>query len=1438
VNKSVVDRKYVIVSGYYADERKTAPFSISKERFLDIWYENTLRYSTPQKIYLVNVSKHGPVKPYPEIDWINISENLGHVNDFVLTNDTKTLTGYTLSVLMGMLLAYNNKADFIYKEQDCLAFGSWVDELYRESRSKNKEMLLGRGHIKGYIEQSLWLCRHEFLLEFMNRYLSFNAGDYPLLPELKFAKIMEMIPDRIGFFDFGYGRIRPVQFDDKVFFIQQTTDKELSTLRTKGLIAPEKLKINFGCGSNVLSGWNNHDMDVDITKPLNYLDNQADNIFAEHVVEHLTIHDAYRFFEECCRILKPGGWLRVTLPSVSNILAKKSKEYIKFLHRNNWGGGEEDSAVKSIIFNHGHKSAWTRELLKAFLSNIGFETRDAELYTSCIPEFVGIEGHQRVIGNEFNEIESIVVEARKIVGNQVPGLDLKEVDVCNTRRRGLATFIENRNTQDAVQDVGVGSSRSSAQVSTIKRVLWVRTDSIGDNVLAVSMLPHIRKKFEHASITVLCQEHIAELYEACPFVDNVVGFNRKIANEDAGYRNEIINRLGALKPDVSLNSVFSSEPITHIFATECGAGECIAIEGDLCNISAELRQKYNQSYTKLLPSAGEHKPELARHRDFLKGLGVDVPPLEPVVWTSQEDENFAKEFFRKNNLKLENTIALFPAAQHSTKVYPFYHQILGSFDGFNIVILGGSDARPLAKKICESLHGKCHDLTGKTSIRQMASILRCCRLYIGADSAGAHIACAVGIPNIVVLGGGHFGRFVPYSPLTSVVCLPLDCYGCNWRCGYKRPHCVKDVAPQVFAEAVRQTLHKSSKNIRIFVQAASLWNPESGQPNWRMAEKFFDAGNTEIITVGGKPDRSLSNAPQNRYLVSAIVSTYNSEKYIRGCLEDLESQTIADKLEIIVINSGSEQNEESIVEEFQKKYGNIVYIKTEREGLYSAWNRAVKVASGQFLSNANTDDRHRKDAFEVMANTLLENTDIALVYGDQIVTDTPNPTFKNHHVIEWARRSEFSKERLLFYCCVGSQQMWRKSLNDEFGGFDETLTCAADWDFWLKIAGKHHFKRIPEFLGLYFYNKEGIEHGRRIHGLYERYAVGRRYNKPYMSAIPLYEARGNPLVSIVMAAYNAAGYIARAIESVLIQNYRNFELIVVDDGSTDRTAEIVRSFKNEPIKYFYKENGGVSSARNYALKKVGGSFVVILDSDDMITLDFIARHLRVFEQNPETDLVYCDDCFIDENDKPIRVMGRPEYSDQKALVSALFRYGWAILPFRTCIRKSVFDKIGLYDERLIMSEDYDMLRRFVSKGLRMRHLPAALYLRHPTANSLSRSFNAAKAKGHFEVVRKFTETFTAEQLFPDVRWENLPAEQKQLLAKCKTALVYVGIGEQYLTSNAPDFAETAFEMACAEMDDCRKIEPGSQQVRNLREKCRFIRDKRLSNARRNIYQRV
>ena len=387
----------------------------------------------------------------------------------------------------------------------------------------------------------------------------------------------------------------------------------------------------------------------------------------------------------------------------------------------------------------------------------------------------------------------------------------------------------------------------------VQNVLWIRTDSIGDNVLASSMLPYIHEKYRNANITVVCQEHIAELYESCPFVYDVIRYNKSLAYEDEQYRADILRKLRSLNADRVLNSVYSREPLTDAFTIGSGAKESLAFNGNLCNISVELRDKHNQFYTRLLKSETEHKPELERHRDFLKGLGIDVPYLKPIIWTTPKDEKFAEEIFLSQNLKTETTIAFFPGAQHFHKEYPQYEDVLQQMENFNFIILGGQEVTAKANNFPQILRGKCYKLVGKTTIRQMASIIRRCKLYVGSDSAGAHVACAVGTPNIAILGGGNFGRFMPYSPLTSVVCLPLECYGCNWSCKYQTVHCVKDIIPEVIKEAVRETLENKSEKPRVFVRGSSLWNPQTNQPQWQWFNKFLDTNSVEIIPVGDVP---------------------------------------------------------------------------------------------------------------------------------------------------------------------------------------------------------------------------------------------------------------------------------------------------------------------------------------------------------------------------------------------------------------------------------------------------------------------------------------------------------------------------------------------------------------------------------------------------------
>lgn len=167
-------------------------------------------------------------------------------------------------------------------------------------------------------------------------------------------------------------------------------------------------KLNLGCGGNILDGWENHDMDVDITKPLPYENDSIDFILIEHCVEHTTTPDAVRFFMEARRILKDGGTLRVAVPSAEQIYSAADEAYLKWHGQSGFGDGTLRGAVRSILLDHGHLSAWSPLTMEACLFAAGFSNE--KIFECKISE---LEGHGKVIGYHNNEVETIVMEAIK-----------------------------------------------------------------------------------------------------------------------------------------------------------------------------------------------------------------------------------------------------------------------------------------------------------------------------------------------------------------------------------------------------------------------------------------------------------------------------------------------------------------------------------------------------------------------------------------------------------------------------------------------------------------------------------------------------------------------------------------------------------------------------------------------------------------------------------------------------------------------------------------------------------------------------------------------------------------------------------------------------------------------------------------------------------------
>jgi len=241
-----------------------------------------------------------------------------------------------------------------------------------------------------------------------------------------------------------------------------------------------------------------------------------------------------------------------------------------------------------------------------------------------------------------------------------------------------------------------------------------------------------------------------------------------------------------------------------------------------------------------------------------------------------------------------------------------------------------------------------------------------------------------------------------------------------------------------------------------------------------------------VVDINARPVPNKAKGPthtNSKVKVSAIVSTYNSERFIRGCLQDLVDQTLFEKgeVEVIVIDSGSQQAEGTIVREFQRKFPIIRYIRTDqRETVYAAWNRGIRIASGKYITNANTDDRHRRDAFEQMVNVLEMKPEVALVYADVIKTEFENETFEHctavdsYHWYDWDRNILLKEG-----CFIGPQPMWRRNVHDEYGYFDASLVSSGDYEFWLRISQSYDFFHIRTPLGLYLIRPDSIEHAEK-----------------------------------------------------------------------------------------------------------------------------------------------------------------------------------------------------------------------------------------------------------------------------------------------------------------------------------------------------------------------
>lgn len=210
----------------------------------------------------------------------------------------------------------------------------------------------------------------------------------------------------------------------------------------------------------------------------------------------------------------------------------------------------------------------------------------------------------------------------------------------------------------------------------------------------------------------------------------------------------------------------------------------------------------------------------------------------------------------------------------------------------------------------------------------------------------------------------------------------------------------------------------------------------------------------------------------------------------------------------------------------------------------------------------------------------------------------------------------------------------------------------------------------------------------------------------------------NKLISVIIPTYNRANFLPEAIESVNNQNYQNLEIIIVDDGSTDNTKDVISTLNEPRIKYIYQENKGPAAARNTGIKKAKGEIIGFLDSDDLWPENKLNSQLSELIDNKNIEIIMgCSKYILMDGVSELMINSK---NDKKivnfiCLGSGLFR-------------KSVFDKVGLFNKNLKYAEDHDWILRAKESKISIKVLDEiTLYIRMHTNNmthnrSLTKSY--------------------------------------------------------------------------------------------------------------------
>lgn len=349
-----------------------------------------------------------------------------------------------------------------------------------------------------------------------------------------------------------------------------------------------------------------------------------------------------------------------------------------------------------------------------------------------------------------------------------------------------------------------------------RKTLILRVDALGDFVVWLDAAQGTRALYPSSEITLLCNRTWQALAEQTPHFDQVWGMDRKRFVTDPFYRFRLVARVRRAGFSTLINPIFTRDFLwSDTLARASGVGERVCHSGDLSIITPLLMRLVDSWYTRVIHSRPEPRQELERNADFLRALGAADfrAGLSALPLTPGRPEGFPPgEYY-----------VLIPGAGKAYRQWPLenYTQIarrLHARTGWTGIVIGAAQDRALGERLAADPEAGVQDWAGRTSLPDLIRVIAGARLVVGSETSGLHMAAALARPSVCVLGGGHYGRYVPYRteipvahPLPIAASHPMPCFGCDWACIYQVPPdqpkpCIAGISTETVWQAVETLL--------------------------------------------------------------------------------------------------------------------------------------------------------------------------------------------------------------------------------------------------------------------------------------------------------------------------------------------------------------------------------------------------------------------------------------------------------------------------------------------------------------------------------------------------------------------------------------------------------------------------------------------------------